>query len=87
MMDEGSVEVGGWIEVKLPAYEVVWLEASESMTQSVATGGVKAIVLKELTNDCWSHAHIQGDQAGAAAYGWCGGGASKVMKEGPLGAP
>jgi hypothetical protein len=52
MMDEGSVEVGGRIEVKLPAYEVVWLEASESMTQSVTTGGVKAMVLKELTNDC-----------------------------------
>jgi hypothetical protein len=52
MMDEGSVEVGGRTEVKLPASEIVWLEAPESMTQSVTAGGVKAIVLKELANDC-----------------------------------
>jgi hypothetical protein len=32
MMDEGSVEVGGRIEVKLPASEVVWLETPESAT-------------------------------------------------------
>jgi hypothetical protein len=51
MMDEGSVKVGGRIEVKLPASEVVWLEALESATQSVTTGGVKAMVLKELAND------------------------------------
>jgi hypothetical protein len=30
---------------------VVWLEASESTTQSVTTGGVKAMVLKQLAND------------------------------------
>ena len=51
-MDEGSVEVVGRTEVKLPASEVVWLEAPESATQSVTAGGVKAMVLKELTNDC-----------------------------------
>jgi hypothetical protein len=51
MMDEGSVEVGGRTRVKLPTSEVVWLEASESTTQSVTTGGVKAMVLKELAND------------------------------------
>jgi hypothetical protein len=51
-MDEGSVEVGGRIEVKLPASEVVWLEAPESVTQSVTAGGVKAMVLKKLANDC-----------------------------------
>jgi hypothetical protein len=51
MVYEGSVEVGGRIEVKLPASEVVWLEASESATQSVTVGGVKAMVLKELAND------------------------------------
>jgi hypothetical protein len=50
-MDEGSVEVVGRTEVKLPASEVVWLEASESVTQSVTAGGVKAMVLKELAND------------------------------------
>jgi hypothetical protein len=31
---------------------VVWLEAPESATQSVTAGGVKAMVLKELANDC-----------------------------------
>jgi hypothetical protein len=51
-MDEGSIEVGGQIEVKLLTSEVMWLEGSESATQSVTTGGVKAMVLKELTNDC-----------------------------------
>jgi hypothetical protein len=30
MMDEGLLEVGGRIEVKLPVSEVVWLEAPES---------------------------------------------------------
>jgi hypothetical protein len=52
MMDEGSVEVGGRTEDKLPASEVVWLEMPDSATQSVTTGGVKAMVLKELANDC-----------------------------------
>jgi hypothetical protein len=42
----------GRTEVKLLASEVVWLEAPESATQSVAVGGVKAMVLKELANDC-----------------------------------
>jgi hypothetical protein len=51
-MHEGSVEVGGRTEDKLPASEVVWLETSESATQSVTVGGVKALVLKELANDC-----------------------------------
>jgi hypothetical protein len=51
-MDEGSVEMVGQTEVKLPASEVVWLEAPESMTQSVTAEGVKAMVLKELANDC-----------------------------------
>jgi hypothetical protein len=66
-MDEGSIEVGGWTEIKFPASKVVWLEAPESVTQSVAAGGVKAMVLKELANDCWSHASIQDDQAGVVA--------------------
>jgi hypothetical protein len=51
-MDEGSVEVVGRTEVKLPTSEVVWLEAPESATQSVTAGGVKAMVLKELAHDC-----------------------------------
>jgi hypothetical protein len=55
MVDEGSVVVDGWTEVKLSASDMVWLEAPESATQSVTTGGVKAMVLKELANDCWSH--------------------------------
>jgi hypothetical protein len=51
-MDAGSVKMCGRTEVKLLASEVVWLEAPESTTQSVAIGGVKAMVLKELANDC-----------------------------------
>jgi hypothetical protein len=51
-VDEGSVKVDGRTEVKLPAFEVVWLEAPKSVIQSVTTGGVKAMVLKELANDC-----------------------------------
>jgi hypothetical protein len=51
MIDEGSVELGGWIVVRLLASEVVWLETSESATQSVTAGGVKAMVLKELASD------------------------------------
>jgi hypothetical protein len=50
-MDEGLVKVGGRTEVKLSASVVVWLEALEFATQSVTTGGVKAMVLKELAND------------------------------------
>jgi hypothetical protein len=30
----------------------VWWEVPESVTQSVIAGGVKAMVLKELANDC-----------------------------------
>jgi hypothetical protein len=51
MIDEGSVELGGWIVVRLLASEVVWLEVSESATQSVTAGRVKAMVLKELASD------------------------------------
>jgi hypothetical protein len=52
MMDEGSIELGGWTEVKLLASEVAWLAVSESTTQLATVGGVKAMVLKELVNDC-----------------------------------
>jgi hypothetical protein len=35
---------------------MVWLEAPESATQSVAgAGGVSSMVLKELARDCGSH--------------------------------
>jgi hypothetical protein len=44
--------VDGRTEVKLLASEMVWLEALESATQSMTTEGVKAMVLKELANDC-----------------------------------
>jgi hypothetical protein len=43
-MDEGLVKVGGRTEVKLPASDVVWLEAPEFATQSVTAGGAKAMV-------------------------------------------
>jgi hypothetical protein len=52
MMDEGLVEVGGRTEVKLPASEVMWLEVLESTMQSMTAGGIKAMVLKEVTNHC-----------------------------------
>jgi hypothetical protein len=42
-MDEGSVEVGGRTGVKLSAFKVVWLEASESATQLVIDGGVRPL--------------------------------------------
>jgi hypothetical protein len=51
-MDEGSVKVGGRTEVKLPSSEVVWFKELESANQSVTARGVKAMVLKELVNDC-----------------------------------
>jgi hypothetical protein len=51
MMDEGSIEVGGRTEVKLPASKMVWLEVPESVTQLVTAGGVKSMVLKEFVND------------------------------------
>jgi hypothetical protein len=60
-MDEGSVKVGGQIKVKLLASKVVWLEVLDSTIESVTAGGVKAMVLKELVNDFWSHAPVQGD--------------------------
>jgi hypothetical protein len=52
MMDEGSIELGGRTEVKLPASNVVWLAALEFGTQLVTTERIKTMVLKELTNDC-----------------------------------
>jgi hypothetical protein len=51
MMEKGLIELGRKIEAKLPAFEVVWLEGAESVTQSVTAGGVKDMVLKELAND------------------------------------
>jgi hypothetical protein len=40
----------------LPGYGVVWLEARELATQSVAgMGRVSSMVLKEPTRDCESH--------------------------------
>jgi hypothetical protein len=47
MMDEGSVGRGDLTEVKLPALKMVWLEAPESVTQSVTAGGTITMVWKE----------------------------------------
>jgi hypothetical protein len=52
MIDEGLVELSGQTIVKLPASEVVWLEAPESVTQSITARGVKGMVPKELASDC-----------------------------------
>jgi hypothetical protein len=87
MMDEGSIMVGGRTDVKLTASVVVWLEAPEFVTQSVTTRGVKGLVLKELANDSYSHAPLQGDQIGVVACCWCRGGTGRGAKEGPPGAP
>jgi hypothetical protein len=45
----------------LPEYEVMWLEAPESTTQSVAgVGRVSAMVLKEPVMNCGSHSPDHG---------------------------
>ena len=56
MMEEGLEEFKGRVWEILPAEEVEWCEAPESATQSWVEGGggVSAMVLKELANDCWS---------------------------------
>jgi hypothetical protein len=77
MMDEGSVGRGDLTEVKLPTLKVVWLEALESMTQSVTTGGTITMVWKEMANSYWSHGLIPG----VHAIG--GGGARGSVKTGP----
>jgi hypothetical protein len=46
-MDEGSVGRADRTEVKLLILEGVWLEAPESMTQSVTVGGTIVVVWKE----------------------------------------
>jgi hypothetical protein len=53
-MDKGSVGRGGQTEVKLPALKVVWLEASEYVTQSMIVGGTIIIVWNEWASGCWS---------------------------------
>jgi hypothetical protein len=48
-------------EEMLPEYEVMWLEAPESTTQSVAgVGRVSAMVLKEPVMNCGSHSPDHG---------------------------
>jgi hypothetical protein len=64
-MDEWSVEVGGQTTIMLPTSEVVLLEALEFTTQSVTARGVKAMVLKMLANDYWSHVSVQDNQVEA----------------------
>jgi hypothetical protein len=51
MMDERSVGRGGRTEGKLPALEV-WLEAPESVTQSVIARGTIVMVWKEWASGC-----------------------------------
>jgi hypothetical protein len=47
----------------LPKYEVVWLEAPESVTQSVpSVGGVSSMVLKVPMRYCGSHSPDHGIQ-------------------------
>jgi hypothetical protein len=60
MMDEGIAETGGQNIEMLPESGVIWLEAPESATRSATAGGVNAMVLKELANDCWSYDPFHG---------------------------
>jgi hypothetical protein len=46
-MDKESMGRGSQTEVKLPILEVVWLKASESVTQSVTVGGTIIMVWKQ----------------------------------------
>jgi hypothetical protein len=46
-MDKGLVGRADQTEVKLPTLEVVWLEVSESATQSLTVGGTIIMVWKE----------------------------------------
>jgi hypothetical protein len=77
MMDEGSVGRGGRTEGKLPALEVVWLEALELVTQLVITRGTIIMVWKEWASGCWSQELIHGVHAPR------GGGAMGGVKIGP----
>jgi hypothetical protein len=55
MIDEGQTELGEQKEDMLPVLGVVWLEASESATQSViACGEFSVMVLNEFAMDCYS---------------------------------
>jgi hypothetical protein len=75
-------------EEMLPECGVVWLEASESATQSVTgVGGVSSMMLKEPARDCGSHTPDQGVQdccggGGAQGRGRCARGG---VNSGPTG--
>jgi hypothetical protein len=49
-----EVEHGGRNKEMLALSGVMWLEAPKSMTQSVAPGGLRVMMLKLLARDCWS---------------------------------
>ena len=65
----GARRMGGRTEERIPASGVVWNEAPKSAIQSVLTGGVSPMVLKDCASpmvlkDCaraaWSHLPDQG---------------------------
>jgi hypothetical protein len=60
MINEGSVGRGGQIKVKLPALEVMWLEAPKSATQLVIARGTIVMVWNEWASSCWSEELIHG---------------------------
>ena len=61
MIEEGQEEQGGQKRKMLLVSGVIWLEESESMTQSVMAGGLRAMVLKELANNRGSQEPVLGD--------------------------
>jgi hypothetical protein len=57
------------MEVKLPALKVVWLEAPESVTQSMITGGTIVMVWEEWASGCWCRELIHNVHAAGGATG------------------
>jgi hypothetical protein len=77
---KGSVGRGGQTKVKLPALEVIWLEALESVAQSVTTGGTIVTVWKEWASGYWSQElihSVHGTKGGCARGGTAGGGGAR----------
>ena len=74
------------MDERIPASGVVWYEAPESAIQSVLTGGVSPMVLKDCASAAWSHSvgQVEGgrDCAGGAQVDVTGGAAPATMAAG-----
>ena len=71
------------MDERIPASGVVWYEAPESAIQSVLTGRVSPMVLKDCASAAWSHSTGQvgggRDCAGGAQVDVTGGAAPTTM--------